>query len=151
MKTLYIIRHAKSSWDNPLLNDFDRPLLEKWEKRAKKRWEELKVEWVIPDVVFSSPAERAKITAEIICKKIGYDLDKIKYEQWIYDNHMRWKKFYVEFIKNIKDKYDSVFMVWHNMALEELASYLLKRDIWHLKTAWIVRIDFDVNRWCDII
>ncbi len=150
MKTLYIIRHAKSSWEDPSLDDFDRPLMEKWEKRAKKRWIELREEWIMPDKVFSSPANRAKATTEIICKKIGYDVDKIKYEQWIYDNHLIGIDYYISFIKDLKDKYDTVFMVWHNMAFEELANYLSKWSSWPLKTAWVVKIDFDVDSWKDI-
>ncbi len=150
MKTLYIIRHAKSDWNDSSLDDFDRPLSEKWEKRAIKRWQELRDDRILPNIIFSSPAKRAKDTIEIICEKIGYDINEVKYEQGIYDNHMKGIEFYVKFIKKIEDKHNTAFIVWHNIALEELASYLLKKDIWHLKTAWIVKIDFKIEKWRDI-
>lgn len=150
MKTLYLIRHAKSSWDDLLLDDFERPLNERGKHNAVLMWEKLKEKWIYPDIVISSPAKRARKTIGKICKVIWYNKDKIKFEEWIYDNHMHWIDFYLALIMWINKKKDSVFLVWHNPVFGELANYLLWKDIWNIPTCWIVAIKFDLDNWGDV-
>jgi len=78
-RRLVMIRHAKSSWANPLQSDFERPLNERGEHDAPMMGERLKKMGVTPDLVIASPAKRAKQTAKKIAKEMGYDIDKI---QW---------------------------------------------------------------------
>ena len=151
MKTLYIIRHAKSSWDLLWVKDFDREICEKWKNDLKLIWDFLKEKEIIPDVIFSSPAKRAKITIEKICKKIWYDENKIIYENWIYDNHMEWLDFYLDFLSEINNKYNSVFLVWHNPYSSELASYFLQENIWNVPTSGVVSISFEIDSWKNIL
>ena len=90
MKTLYLIRHAKSDSFYPSQVDFKRGLSEKGEQDIKKVWKYLKGQHIYPDLVLSSPAQRAKLTAEWICKKIKYKKKYIEYRNEIYDSHMSW-------------------------------------------------------------
>jgi phosphohistidine phosphatase len=66
MKKLIIVRHAKSSWDNPDLDDFDRPLNKRGLKDAPRMGKRLKEKHITPDIMLSSPAERALATCQAI-------------------------------------------------------------------------------------
>ncbi len=147
MKTLYIIRHAKSSWDFPELKDFDRPLSDKWKKDAKKLWEYFNENRIFPDLIVSSDAKRAKSTAKRICKKIWYKKEDILFERWIYDNHTKGIEYYIDYIKKLDNKNDRIFLVWHNMAFEELIHYFLWSSFGHLKSGWFAKINLDVKSW----
>ncbi|MFM7854987.1 MAG: SixA phosphatase family protein, partial [Flammeovirgaceae bacterium] len=68
MKKLYIIRHAKSSWDEPDLADFERPLSDRGKRDAPRMAKRLKEKRLTPDAVLTSPARRAKNTCHIFCK-----------------------------------------------------------------------------------
>ena len=73
MKKLFLIRHAKSSWEDFNLDDFDRPLNNRGEKDAPFMGKLLKKKKPKPDLIISSPALRTKLTAQIMAKEIGYD------------------------------------------------------------------------------
>ena len=151
MKTLYIFRHAKSDRDKPTLRDIDREICEKGKKDLKLIWFFLKEKKVKPDVIYSSPAKRAKQTIKKICVIIWYNENKIIYENWIYDNHMNWINYYLWFLIDLKNKHDNVFIVWHNPYSTELTNYLLQKDIWNIPTSSVVSINFDIDSWKDIL
>src|SRR4029434_8634311 len=77
MKTLFLIRHAKSSWDDAALSDKDRPLDDRGKRDAPKMGKRLAKRDVKPDLILSSPAVRARTTAEIIAKKLDYKRNDI--------------------------------------------------------------------------
>ena len=81
MKTLYLVRHAKSSWKYPNLDDFERPLNKRGRKNAPFMGRILKKLKAVPDLVISSPANRAATTARIIADMIDYPLEKIQFER----------------------------------------------------------------------
>ena len=85
MKTLYLVRHAKSSWKYPRLDDFERPLNKRGRKSAPLIGKILKKLKVSPELIISSPANRAAMTARIIADKVKYPLVKIEYNSAIYD------------------------------------------------------------------
>ena len=72
MKTLFLIRHAKSNWADAALPDKDRPLNDRGQRDAPKMGERLAKRAVKPDLILSSPATRALKTAEIIAKTLDY-------------------------------------------------------------------------------
>lgn len=84
MKRLYIIRHAKSSWSDMGLDDFDRGLNKRGRLDAPKMGLRLKNKGVMPDIILSSSAKRAKKTAKIIAEFIGFS-KKIKFRDTLYD------------------------------------------------------------------
>ena len=84
MKTLFLIRHAKSSWDDTALPDKDRPLNDRGKRDAPKMGKRLAKRDVKPDLILSSPAKRALTTAEIIAKKLDYKLKDIVVDDRLY-------------------------------------------------------------------
>ena len=77
MKTIILVRHAKSSWKDLRLDDFDRPLNKRGKKNAPFMGKILKARRTIPDLILSSPAKRAGKTARAIAKAIDYPKTKI--------------------------------------------------------------------------
>jgi len=145
MKTLYIIRHAKSSWKDMSLDDYDRPLNKRGKLNAPLMGSRLKKETVKPDIILSSPAKRAKSTAKIIAKKLKYSKD-IVFNKDIYDAD-------VGVLHNILTKLDDeeeiVFLFGHNPDLEMLVEHYVEFDE-NIPTCGIVEIEFDCKRWTDI-
>jgi phosphohistidine phosphatase len=84
MKTLFLVRHAKSSWDDPALPDQDRPLNDRGKRDTPKMAERLAKRDVKPDLILSSPAMRALMTAEIIANKLDYKRKDIVVDDRLY-------------------------------------------------------------------
>ena len=84
MKRLYIVRHAKSSWDDPFQDDFDRPLNKRGRKDAPRMGRRLAEKEIHPDMLISSPAERARATCVLIAERIGYPLTSVQTDQRLY-------------------------------------------------------------------
>ena len=139
MKKLFLIRHAKSSWEDFGLDDFDRPLNNRGEKDAPFMGKLLKKKKPRPDLIISSPALRTKLTAQIMAKEIGYD-EKIVFDKTIYEAPLSNLK---RAINNIDDS----FCIGHNPGLHELAHDLCDIDVDNIPTCAIVEIEFDVDSW----
>ena len=146
MKTLYLVRHAKSSWKDSSLDDLERPLNRRGKRDAPFMGELLKEKVVNPDVVISSPAKRASKTAQIITAHIGYSKKDIIYSEEIYEASSREL---VDFIKKIDDKYNSVMLFGHNPGFTMLNNYLSKNYIDNIPTCGIVALQFNIN-WKEI-
>lgn len=148
MKTLSVLRHAKSSWEYPDLTDFERPILTKGVKRTLRICETLKQVELIPDLIISSPAVRAHETAEII-----FDQFTLQKKQLIINDN-----FYPGFVKKIistvnklDNKVKHAMIVGHNPALTDMANHFLGYNIidW-IPTSGLVTIQFDCKKWEDI-
>ena len=116
MKNLYLIRHAKSNWDDESKSDFKRGLNKRGQRAIFTMSDALKEKKVIPDLILSSSAKRAKLTAKGLAQEIGYN-GKIKYIDTLY---MAEPIDVITIIQEIKDKYDNVFIVGHNPETTEL-------------------------------
>ena len=84
MKTLFLVRHAKSSWSDPALPDKERPLTERGMSDARKAGKHLANRDANPDLILSSPARRALATAEVVAKKLDYKLKDIVVDKRLY-------------------------------------------------------------------
>jgi len=146
MKILYLVRHAKSSWRDPSLDDIERPLNKRGKRDAPFMGELLKEKVVNPDVVFSSPAKRASKTAQIIAEQIGYSKKDIIYAEEIYESSSHEL---VDFIKKIDDKYNSVMVFGHNPGFTMLNNFLSKKYIDNIPTCGIVALEFN-SSWKEI-
>ncbi len=146
MKRLYIVRHAKSLWDEGC-GDFDRSLNQRGFSDAKLIAKELQDRSILPDLIVSSPANRAKTTASIIAKEIGYPLDKIEYKESIYESTTL---NIMMLLKELDESYKSVMLFGHNPALTSVANSLLN-SYWldNLKTCGVVAFEFD-GEWSSI-
>src|SRR5262245_33050308 len=139
MKTLLLIRHAKSSWDDTALPDKDRPLSDRGRRDAPKMGERLAKRDVKPDLILSSPAMRALQTAEIFAKKLDYRRKDIVVDDQLYavgaDGLL-------DVIHNLGGKLDRVILFGHNPALTELA-HRLSTKITHMPTCAVAEFTFD--------
>jgi phosphohistidine phosphatase len=146
MKTLFLIRHAKSSWGDTALPDEDRPLNERGRRDAPKMGERLAKRDVKPDLILSSPAMRAVKTAEIIAKKLDYRRKDIVVDDRLYavgaDDLL-------DVIHKLSDKLDRVMLFGHNPELTELA-HRLSSKITHMPTCAVAEFTFDAKSWSKI-
>jgi phosphohistidine phosphatase len=146
MKTLFVIRHAKSSWDDPALPDKDRPLDDRGKRDAPKMGKRLAKRDVNPDLILSSPAMRALTTAQIIARKLDYKLQDIVVDDRLYAGEM---DDLLNVIQQLDDKLERVMLVGHNPELTELA-YRLSSGITHMPTCAVAELTFDAKSWSNI-
>ncbi|MFA6138323.1 MAG: histidine phosphatase family protein [Sulfurimonas sp.] len=145
MKKLYIIRHAKSSWKEISLDDFERPLNKRGKADAPFMGSKLKEKRVMPDLILSSPALRAKTTAEIIAKKVEFKKE-IVFDENIYEASATTLH---KILTKIADKKNVAFVFGHNPSLNELAEKYINFDE-NIPTCGVVEIEFDCDSWADI-
>ena len=143
MKTLFLVRHAKSSRDDPALPDKDRPLNDRGKRDAPKMGKRLAKLEVTPDLILSSPAKRALKTAKIIARKLDYTLADIVVDERLYatgaDDLLR-------VIRNLGTKPKTVMLFGHNPELTELANRLSNK-ITQLPTCAVAEFAFDAKSW----
>ncbi len=146
-KRVYLLRHAKSSWKDPLLEDFERPLNKRGKHDAPLLGKRLLSSHVLPDLVVSSPAKRAAATAKIIAKEIGYPKKQIVYESAIYEADAATL---LALLHRLENNVQQVLVCGHNPGLTMLAEYLGGILIENIPTCGIVCIDFAVDVWQEI-
>jgi len=143
MKTLFLIRHAKSSRDDMALADKDRPLDDRGKRDAPKMGERLAKRRVKPDLILSSPATRALATAEIIARKLDYRRSNIVVDERLYAVGA---DAVLDVIRRLDDKAERVMVIGHNPELTELANRLSGK-ITHLPTCAVAEFTFDTKSW----
>ncbi len=146
MKTLFLVRHAKSSRDDPALADKERPLNDRGMRDAPRMGERLATQDVKPDLMLSSPALRALATAQIIAKKLDYKVKDIVVDERLYaaapDDLL-------EVIHELGDKQKRVMLFGHNPELAELAHRLSSKII-DMPTCAVAEFSFDTKSWSNI-
>jgi phosphohistidine phosphatase len=145
MKKLYILRHAKSSWKDMNLEDFDRPLNGRGKRDAPFIGSLLKQKGIKPDMILSSPANRAKSTIKLIAKEIEYN-SKIIFKEEIYESTTN---LLYKMLCALKDDVSVVVLCGHNPELNLLANKLVGFNE-NIVTCGVVEIEFDINNWNDI-
>jgi phosphohistidine phosphatase len=147
LKTLFLVRHAKSSWDNILLSDFERPLNERGKEDAPKMAKRLRKKDVKIDAFISSPAKRAKKTAEYFAKEFDGDKDEIIFISVLYDAGVN---DFAETVKTIDDKYENVAVFSHNPGITAFASELTDvPTIDNMPTSSVFAVKADIDKWKD--
>ena len=144
MKTIYIVRHAKSSWDFPHLSDHERPLLEKGKKRTRLINEYLIQHHIHVDLIISSHAVRAHETAKIIARAIGYPPESIRLDRMIY--HANAERVIDQFY-DLPESVNSIMLVGHNPTFTNFANMFLDEKIDWLPTSGLVCVEFDTDQW----
>jgi phosphohistidine phosphatase len=145
MKTLFVLRHAKSSWDDFNLSDFDRPLNRRGLRTAPLMGEKMYQNSFQPAIIISSPAKRAKQTA-ILVKESAQIPRAISYDERIYEASP-FKL--LQIVSELDDKRDSAMLVGHNPGLEGLVK-LLTGGFRTMPTAALAVIDLDIENWSEI-
>ena len=144
-KTLLILRHAKSSWKNEKLKDFDRPLKHRGEEAANLMGKVLMMAELVPQVILSSPAQRAKQTTELVVAE-----SKFKGELKFVDSfYMGEPENYITALKELPDEIERVMVVGHNPGLEALLQ-LLDGKVNSLTTGSLAYLVLDIKHWADL-
>lgn len=146
MKHLYLIRHAKSSWDSKTLSDFDRPLNERGNLTAPLMAELLKNQGVQPDLLISSPAKRAISTCNYFADILNYPLEKIQQELTIYEAVV--DDLY-KIIHSIDEKFNTVLMFGHNPSISYFIDQYINDYLPEVPTCGISILNLKVENWKD--
>lgn len=126
MKTVVLIRHAKSSWDDPSMTDFDRPLNDRGKKDAPEMASRLQKRKHKVDAFISSPAKRAKKTATIFAKEYGVDKDDVMLVDKLY--HASERDFF-EVISQLPESLQNIAVFSHNPGLTDFVNMLTPDEI----------------------
>ena len=145
MKYLYILRHAKSSWDDPALSDFERPLNERGRNAAPFMGEVIAKRGYLPDVVISSPAKRAMATTTLIKESAGFNAE-VKFDDRIYEASPSTLR---QVVSEIDDASESAMVVGHNPGIEGFIRFLTGR-LEPMPTTALALIKLNVDSWNDI-
>ena len=144
MKSLLLVRHAKSSWDSVAITDFDRPLNERGKKDAPVMGKRLKEKDIDIDAFISSPAKRAKKTAKLFVRELDKKEKNIIYLSSLYNAST--KDFY-DAIKNLDDKFKIVALFSHNPGITEFANELTKNIIDNMPTSSVYAVKIPIDKW----
>ena len=145
MKTLFVLRHAKSSWDDPELADFDRPLNNRGAAAAPFMGELMQREELRPDVIISSPAVRARTTAALVKEHSGINAE-IVHEERIYEASAQ---MLLQVASSLDDRFRSAMLVGHNPGMEGFIRLLTGR-LEPMPTASLAVIDLDIDLWSQV-
>ncbi len=122
MKQLYLLRHAKSSWDDPTLADHDRPLAPRGRRAAKVMAEHLRREGIAPALVLCSPSRRTRQTLKRIAPALGENAD-VQIEPELYAASA---PVLLEVLHEVPDEVESVMLIGHNPGIQDLALSLAR-------------------------
>jgi phosphohistidine phosphatase len=147
MKTLFINRHAKSSWSHEGLSDFERPLNKRGKNDAPIMGKRLKDNDEGIELMVSSPAVRALSTAKIMAGEIGYKEDDIKEIPEIYAAGVEQL---LSIINALDDDYDKVIMFGHNPGFTNLVDYFTGAGLLNVPTCGIAKITFMTDHWKEL-
>lgn len=144
MKTVYFIRHAKSSWDNASLRDIERPLSPRGLRDAVFMSKKLKSKNVHPDLIISSPANRALTTAKCFAKELNLDEDKIDVKNSIYEAY---PDDVLQVIKKVNNSANTIMVFGHNPTFTSLVNRFTDDYIPNIPTCGIVKVEADIDSW----
>jgi phosphohistidine phosphatase len=145
MKTLLLLRHAKSNWSEPQLADHDRPLNERGRRDATRMGRLLRELQLVPNLILSSTATRARKTAKKAARHCGFE-GSLQLEPSLYTEDAAAG---LSILRAVPDEVDRVVLVAHNPALEHLLKMLTGR-VERMSTATLARIDLACPRWRDL-
>jgi phosphohistidine phosphatase len=146
MKTLYLVRHAKASWDDQV-NDWERPLTEIGVERAHKVAKALKAKKIKPSKIISSYAFRALNTAVIFAMDLRYPATKIEVSQSIYEKRAI---DILDMLRKQDDKDEIIMLFGHYPAITELYNMLTRKLLLKLSTSSTAGIQFNIKHWKDL-
>ncbi len=147
MKTLYIVRHAKSSWDYDGINDIDRPLKKRGIEDAYLLSQILSKKIGTPSVFISSSANRALHTAMIFTYAFNYPLSHLKISKSLYsfsDGYL------IKTVKALDDSFNSAIIFSHDHGISDFVNKFGDKEFDHVPTCGVVGITFNTDHWKNI-
>ena len=145
MRILYLLRHAKSSWNDATLRDFDRPLKKRGREAAERIGQRIGAENLSNPVVICSPAVRTRETAEIVLENAKLQIEP-RFDERIYEASLGEL---VQIVTEISDDAEVAIMIGHNPGFEELQS-LLTGEYKRMPTCALAKIGFGDVSWKDV-
>lgn len=147
MKRLYLVRHAKSDWNHPGLDDFDRPLSKRGMRDAPKMGEYLVEQRISPQIIVSSPARRAHETAISLAAPM-----QIPPSDFVKDNRIyaAAASTLIAIIHEWDNTWEHVMMVGHNPGMADIAAVLTGENVGHIPTCTVMGLNLDVASWDDV-
>ena len=146
MKTIYILRHCKSAWDNPSLSDIERPLNSRGKKDAPLMAEVMKRMDFLPQLVILSPSVRTRLTVAPIIEMFKISKDQIAIESLLYHGG---PDDFEQIIQRLDDDIDNALLVGHNPGITYIANKCLGKHIDNVPTGGLLKIYSDVKEWRD--
>ncbi len=147
MKTLFLIRHAKSSWSDTLLDDIERPLKRKGKQDAFNMAQFVKRFIKHPLIIISSPAIRATQTAEIFCESIFPVKEHyVRPEMNLYPGT---STAWLSIIKQLDNQSDNAMLFGHNPGITEVAMMLSAEFSGYMGTCSVICLEFNTDQWTD--
>jgi len=147
MKKLFLIRHAQAEKYSESDQDIDRKLTSEGMKIASLLGKYLMDEGIKPDVIISSMAQRAQLTAELVASQVGYDLADIKCVEGLYEASVRG---FVDLLSQLDDGNNLVFTVGHNPTITYVADYLCDTEVNGMSPGAVIQINFVQDSWSAI-
>lgn len=146
MKTLYLVRHAKSSWAEPGTTDFERPLNDRGRRDAAEMGKRLRLRDIQFDRIISSPAARAEKTALLFAQETGYDPALIAWEQELY---LASPEAIVSCIRKVPEEIGHLAIFCHNPGITDLANTLSSVRVDNMPTGSVYAVSFPDFSWND--
>jgi phosphohistidine phosphatase len=146
-RRLYIIRHGKSSWDDDRLDDIDRPLAKRGLKNAEEMALRLKKAGLVPQLVYSSPANRAKSTAQIMCRQWGLGPAELQIHEHLY---MAYADEIQDVISLAPDGISDLAIFGHNPSFTLFVNKFLEAPLDNLPTAGVAILSFESDSWSEL-
>ena len=146
MKTVLLVRHAKSSWDDITLSDFERPLNDRGKKNAPEMAERLLKKGIAIDAFLSSPAKRAKKTAEAFAKEYGQDKDTVILVPSLYEAQ---HENFLKAIEDAPDKASNIALFSHNPGITDFVNSLTEVRIDNMPTCSVFAVKVPIRNWSD--
>ena len=146
-RQLTLLRHAKSSWDDAGVKDRDRPLNERGERDAPRMGRRLRARGARPTLILTSPAVRARRTAQIIAREIGYPQEFLQREA---DLYLASPDEIIAVIARQDSSFRDLIVCGHNPGLTELANRLTGAGIDNVPTTGVVVIGLDLKSWAEL-
>ena len=144
MKTLYIVRHAKSAWSYQSIEDIDRPLKERGINDAHLLSKHLAKKIIKPDVFVSSSANRALHTAIIFCDNFKYPLSNLQIKRQLYNFS---DGYLTKVVNALDDNFDSAIIFSHDHGINTFVNKFGNKPIAHVPTCGVIGIEFKDKHW----
>jgi len=144
MKTLILVRHAKSDWGNPGLDDFDRPLNERGKKDAPMMAQRMVDKKIKPDAFIASPAKRAAKTAKAFAEAVGRKKDAIIFKEKLY---LAESAVFFSVIENADDNFKTIAVFSHNYGITDFANQLTDTRIDNIPTCGVFAVKIHTDKW----
>ena len=145
MKNLLLMRHGKSSWKNDSLADHERPLKKRGRKDSKRIAKVINKNKLVPDLILTSSAKRAKETAEVVIETLSYD-KQVVYSDELY---MGEPQDFISLLSDLDNELNTVMIVAHNPGLEAYLQ-IIDGEIEALPTAGLGHLVLAIDQWRDI-